>query len=399
MAALSRGDPDRESLGLVLRRLWPTLSQCFEIEVLSFSNLESTLVCRGISRNYRVRIAAINCVLPSNEINNEEVIDLVCYHSRSVHKGSLEGLKVAIRRSLDATGIRSRFWRGKRERPLDLIHESWKAVMASGVRAEDIDTIIYVGIDRGFVEPANACFIASRLGLARARAFDIVDGCMGWCSALHVSQALLDRGDARVVLVVSSECPMDEGGIILPRSFTLLSARELRWKFPALTVGEAVSTTVLTRSEHTCKFHFLADSDKADLCTIPLYKFSEYSDDSKKLRNKQQFDFSAYGFNLYIAGYPKALAVLRDGLKHAATAPKLILPHSVSARITTTTSEKLGLTDQFFSTFQRTGNIATCSVPANIHFAMSSGRLRAGDYCLGWVSSGGMKHAAFDIHL
>jgi 3-oxoacyl-[acyl-carrier-protein] synthase III len=346
-----------------------------------------------------MKIAAINCVLPSNEIDNEEVIDLACYHSRSVYKGGLPGFKTAIRRSLDATGIRSRFWRSKAERPLDLINQSWKAVMASGVQTKDVDTIIYVGIDRGFIEPANACFIARRLGMTRARAFDIVDGCMGWCSALHVSQALLDRGDARSVLVVSSECPMDEGGIILPRSFTLSSTRDLRWKFPALTVGEAVSTTLLTRSEHSCKFHFLADSDKADLCTIPLYKFSEYSDDSEKLRDKQQFDFSAYGFNLYVAGYPKALAVLRDGLKHAATTPTLILPHSVSSRIVTRTSERLGLHGRFFSTFATTGNIATCSIPANIHFAICSGKLRAGDSCLGWVSSGGMKHAAFDIHL
>ena len=194
-----------------------------------------------------MRIAAIHCVLPENEIGNDEVLDLACHYSGDTFNGNLDELRTTVRQSLDATGIRTRFWRGKRDRPLDLIADSYRAVAAqSGVSPTDIDTLIYVGIDRGFVEPANACFVAGKLGLKHARAFDIVDACMGWCTALQVSQALLARGDAHNVLVVSSECPMDPGGTILPRSFTITDIGELRWKFPAFTIGEAVSTTLLS---------------------------------------------------------------------------------------------------------------------------------------------------------
>ena len=86
---------------------------------------------------------------------------------------------------------------------------------------------------------------------------------------------------------------MDPGGTILPRSFTITDVSELRWKFPAFTIGEAVSTTLLSSSPHAWRFHTSADYSKADLCTIPLYKYEEYSDASTKLRGKQQFDFSA----------------------------------------------------------------------------------------------------------
>src|SRR6476659_1948135 len=167
-----------------------------------------------------MQIAAVHCLLPENEIGNDEVLDLACYYSQHKFPGRLAELRNSIRRSLDATGIRTRFWRGKKDRALDLIADSYRAVVAqSGVSLKDIDTLIYVGIDRGFIEPANACFVAGKLGLKHARAFDIVDACMGWCTALQVSQALLARGDAHNVLVVSSECPMDPGGTILPRSF------------------------------------------------------------------------------------------------------------------------------------------------------------------------------------
>ncbi|HEY4423262.1 MAG TPA: 3-oxoacyl-[acyl-carrier-protein] synthase III C-terminal domain-containing protein [Pyrinomonadaceae bacterium] len=347
-----------------------------------------------------MRIAAVHCLLPENEIGNDEVLDLACYYSRDKLRGRLGELRNSIRKSLDATGIRTRFWRSKGVRPLDLIADSYRAIVAqAGIRPKDVDTLIYVGIDRGFVEPANACFVASKLGLRHARAFDIVDACMGWCTALQVSQALLTRGDAHNVLVVSSECPMDLGGTILPRSFTIADIDELRWKFPAFTVGEAVSTTLLSASEHSLRFHLSSDCSKADLCTIPLYKFAEYSDPSAKLQGKQQFDFSAYGFNLFASGYPKSIAVLGQALREAVKVPKLILPHSVSSNVTTRVAKQLDLDGRIFSTFEHTGNIATSSVPANIHFALRSGKLKSGDYCLGWISSGGLKHAAFDIYV
>jgi 3-oxoacyl-[acyl-carrier-protein] synthase III len=192
---------------------------------------------------------------------------------------------------------------------------------------------------------------------------------------------------------------MDPGGSILPRSFTITDIDELRWKFPAFTIGEAVSITLLSSSQHVWRFHTSADCSKADLCTIPLYKYEEYSDASAKLRGKQPFDFSAYGFNLYVAGYAQCLEVLQQALQGAAKTPALILPHSVSAKGADRVGKGLGLDGLIFSTFVHTGNIATSSVPANIHFALRSGKLKPGDYCLGWISSGGMKHAAFDIYI
>jgi len=130
-----------------------------------------------------------------------------------------------------------------------------------------------------------------------------------------------------------------------------------------------------------------------------LYKFAEYSEPSVKLQGKQQFDFSAYGFNLFASGYSNCIAVLQQALRETVEVPKLILPHSVSSTAATKVSKQLDLEGRIFSTFEHTGNIATSSVPANIHFALRSGKLKSGDYCLGWISSSGLKHAAFDIYL
>jgi hypothetical protein len=51
-----------------------------------------------------MRIAAIHCVLPANEIGNDEVLDLACYYSRGKFNGHLDELRTSVRKSLDATG-------------------------------------------------------------------------------------------------------------------------------------------------------------------------------------------------------------------------------------------------------------------------------------------------------
>ncbi|MEZ5082406.1 MAG: 3-oxoacyl-[acyl-carrier-protein] synthase III C-terminal domain-containing protein [Bacteroidales bacterium] len=312
----------------------------------------------------------------------------------------LEKLKIQIQNLLDRTGIQTRYWRRNNEKPLNLILDSYNSLITkSKIDPGTIDTIIYVGVDRGFIEPANACFIASKLGLKHARTFDIVDACMGWCTALQISQGLIGNKEASNVLIVSSECPMDTNGIIFPRNFCINKISELAWKFPSYTIGEAVTTTILVDSKEQWKFNFSSNSDKADLCTIPLYKYAEYSDNSINLDDKKQFDFSAFGRELYFSGYREAFNILEKGLNQCENEPKLIIPHSVAQNVPDKVGLKLNIQDKLYSTFSKLGNIATSSVPASIFYALQANKIKKGDYLLGWIASGGLKYSCFDIYL
>jgi acyl-CoA:acyl-CoA alkyltransferase len=48
------------------------------------------------------------------------------------------------------------------------------AFRKASVTSGDIDLLIYCGVDKGFVEPANAYFFADALGM-RAQCYDLVD--------------------------------------------------------------------------------------------------------------------------------------------------------------------------------------------------------------------------------
>ena len=347
-----------------------------------------------------MKIAGVNCVLPSQKIDNREIIELVSYYSRNIFRGDVENLKSIIKQNLENSGIKTRYWRNPKERPLDLIYDSFNQnIIVSDISKKDIDTVIYVGVDRGFIEPANASFIAKKIGLPNARTFDIVDACMGWCTATQIAQALIKSEEAKNILIVSSECPMDKNGIVFPGNFKVKDLNELKWKFPSYTIGEAVSTTILCRSNHKWSYVFSSDAKNVDLCTIPLYKYNEYSDFSEKIGSKNKFMFSAYGRELYFAGFKDAVKILEQKISMMKIKPSLILPHSVSSRVPDKVNELLGLKNKIYTTFPDLGNVATSSIPAHLFFGLLSKKIKKGDSLIGWIASGGLKYSAFDIYI
>ena len=181
-----------------------------------------------------MKILNIDCELPSSKIDNQEVIDMVMYFSSPVFNGNLEELKSRLINLLERTGIKTRYWRNKNERALDLVEKSFiNSIKNANIDKKIIDTVIYTGVDRGFIEPANACFFAKKLGLQNARTFDISDACMGWCTAVEIVQSLMLEGKSEVSLIISSEFPMDKKGFLYPENFRFNNIDEIRWKFPS----------------------------------------------------------------------------------------------------------------------------------------------------------------------
>ena len=133
------------------------------------------------------------------------------------------------------------------------------------------------------------------------------------------------------------------------------------------------------------------------MCTIPLYKYKEYSEKSQFI--KKANTFSAYGKELYFAGYKHSLDILKLRLGLTKEEPCAILPHSVSSRVIEMAEKKINLSDKFYTTFPFLGNLATSSIPANIYYGLLSGRLKKNDYLLGWIASAGLKYSCFDIYL
>lgn len=348
-----------------------------------------------------MRLIGIDCQIPSNKISNEDIVEMVKFYSNSHYKGSLPKLEIVLRRFLKLTGSCTRFWRSEKEKPVDLLSQAVnRALRMAGIAKKEIKLVIYSGIDRGFIEPSNASFLCHALGMSNIRCFDIVDACMGWSSAVQTAHAFFKADESlEYIMLLNAEFPMDKKGTVLPDNFTISDAKELDWKAPSFTLGEAASACIFTRDDSvTTQFAFIENSEFAQMCSIPLINFEKYSA-NPDLKSQIEMQFYANGAELLEVGMQPSCDVLKELLDKIDYIPKIVFPHSVSEKIIQQALDKMSITIIPYSTFSELGNLATVSIPSAITKTLLNGHIRKGDKCISWVASAGMKFSAIEILL
>jgi 3-oxoacyl-[acyl-carrier-protein] synthase III len=342
-------------------------------------------------------LSGVGCQLPTEQIFNDEILELVAYYSRGVYSGDLGAFLSTIDAKLRRVGIASRYWRSSKERPISLLQRACEiALKQSNIDRRMVDFVIYVGVDRGFAEPANACFIAKELGMNRARTFDVADACLGWATGTEIAQALFASAPGAVALIVSAEFPMRTNGAVIPECFRFASESELEWKFPAFTLGEAATASILLGEGPTWRYIQESHNEFADLCTVGLGPSSEYAGLSSRLDPTVNCGFRAYGRELTKQTVRPAIRVLRELLGQIGT-PRVIFPHSVMGPYVVEVAARASPGLALFSTFAKQGNLATSSLPSCIYRARQEGLLNPDDLAIGWVAASGLKVSAFEI--
>ena len=349
-----------------------------------------------------MRLTGIDCQIPSTKISNEDIIEMVKFYSQPHFKDGLQNLETITRRFLKLTGSSTRFWRGEKEKPVDLLSQTVnRALRMAGIEKKDINMVIYSSIDRGFIEPSNASILCHTLGINNVRCFDIVDACMGWSSAVQTAHAFFKADQSlEYIMLLNAEFPMDKKGTILPENFTIKEPKELDWKSPSFTLGEAASACIFRRDDSvTPQFHFIEDAAYAALCTIPLMNFEKYLNSPAEMA-QTEMQFYADGAALLEKGMQSSCDVLKEFLNKIDYIPGIIFPHSVSAKIIQQAFENMNLSDLLpYSSFTELGNVATVSIPSAICKALLTGQVSKGERCIAWVASAGMKFAAIEIYL
>ena len=86
----------------------------------------------------------------------------------------------------------------------------------------EIDLLIYVGVGRGFIEPATANVFQDLIGLRSATCFDILDACASWLRAVHVARAFIASGAYRHIMILNAESGAQIGKTINAASSSVL---------------------------------------------------------------------------------------------------------------------------------------------------------------------------------
>lgn len=329
--------------------------------------------------------------LPSRVVSNEDVLELIEHHSRNTFTGDLPKTLRTIGRLLERSGFKSRRWLAEGEHPIELMKATFdRALQQAGMDKDEIDLLIYTGVARGFVEPANSCFVAHSLGL-KCRNFDVLDACMGWVTSMDIVNDKMKAGAIRKAAIVNMEFNLIDGGPIFPKNFTLESEGELSYKLPSFSIGEAVAVTVLD-NESFCnfKFSFINRPDLSDLCTVSLPGWESFCEPSKKMMpTGGRHQFNSDGMALHKNGSHEIVKIFNAA--HLSP-PDMdwVFTHTSSPKQWANYGDAAGVMNKIFHISHETGNIVSASIPVGLVHAHEQGVLQKNQNCLGWQGSAGM---------
>lgn len=347
-----------------------------------------------------MKLRSIAAGLPSRTVSNADIIGMIDEHSRDGFEGDLPAALHTIDNYLRYSGSQQRCWLAEGERPIELLRGAAVSALAQAeMEPGEIDLLIYTGVGRGFIEPAGAYHAAAALGLANAHCFDILDACMSWTRAVQLAEALLGAKGYRAAMIVNAEFSLRSGGVVFPHLFRLPRLAALESMFPAYTLGEAATATILTAEEHEpWEFRFASRPDLAPLCNVPLGGYDGFCEPSARLAANGVGYFTSFGSDLLEYGSAEVLAVF-ERLEVDTDAVTALFTHASSKRDWQMMADKVGLGSKIHHVYHRTGNIVSASVPAAIASAIGAGALTRGDRAVGWVGSAGMSFAAFSFVL
>lgn len=334
----------------------------------------------------------------SQIITNQDLLDKVNLHSKANYHGDLDEALSKINHLFNKTGCKTRRWLNDDEQPIDLVCQTINEVLdKSQMQTKDVDMMIHVGLGRGFLEAGQAYFVAQAMKMRNIQCFDIMDACNSWTRGLFLADTLLKSGAYKNILVVNTECNMMPGGIINPGNFQLSEFDDVDHCFPGMTLGDAVSATLLTADEDNhWDFEFSARTDCADLCAVPVANYDRYSQPSQYLAKNGVNQFTSFGALMQkkiVREFGRL--ILKNRVKHQHI--DWLLPHGHTKTIWETSGSQawdIPAEKMKYNSYEYFGNFASACVPVSIAQGMEAGEIKQGQRLMTAVASGGLSFSS-----
>jgi 3-oxoacyl-[acyl-carrier-protein] synthase III len=337
-----------------------------------------------------MKILHVAHALPSKKVTNQDLIEEMLRRNRArFSENELKELQQRMQLSFRFSGTEIRYHRAEGEKAFTIgMRAGQLALKRSGQSPADVDLLIYVGVGRGWLEPAMANIFQAELGPTRATSLTI-DACASWIRVCS-SPALIAAGAYRTVMLLNCELNFREYA-----NFEIERMEDLEHVFSAFTIGEAATATLLVGESDRDDFvlSFRTSGDKWNLCHIPLPHADDFVSASATDRFKPMSFYTSPRELMAVATsmlgtHFNETPALRD------RAYDLLIGHEVSLPTTRMVAKLLNIDPGIvFSTHSRFGNTVSASLPLNISIAEEEGRLKRGMQVLLAMGSAGVTSA------
>jgi 3-oxoacyl-[acyl-carrier-protein] synthase III len=262
-----------------------------------------------------------------------------------------------------------------------------EALQRAGVRADDVECVIFATLSPDVDMPASACLLQDRLGIAEMPAFDVRNQCSGFLYGLAIADKFIRAGTYERVLLV--------GGEVHSTGLDLTT----RGREVAVIFGDGAGAVVLGAEPDARRgilsTHLHADGKFAEKLWLespgsrerPRLTEEMISGDEARMFPKME---GRYVFRHAVTRFPE---VIREALDANGLAPSdlaLLIPHQANLRISQMVAMGLELPEEkVFNNIQQYGNTTAGSIPIALYEALEAGRIHDGDLvCLAAFGAG-----------
>lgn len=298
-------------------------------------------------------------------------------------------LGVNPRWARDRTGVAERRWLGGGETALTLgARAAREACAAADVELSDVDTLLNASGSVLQPIPDGAALLAGELGLDGVRAYSLHGTCLSSLAALQHAALLVAAGQARHVLIVSTEAASVGINRAQPES--------------ALLFGDGAAALVVGAATH-------------DGQGIEAHRWETHPAGARTTQirgggsllppgagNPEDYLFDMRGMEVLKLAHrltPAFLERVLPGLSTGLPGIDRVIPHQASQAALSLMARLGWDPDRIETTLPRVGNMVAASIPQALHEALSSGRAGAGDRLLLVGTGAGLTLAATVVQL
>jgi 3-oxoacyl-[acyl-carrier-protein] synthase-3 len=274
------------------------------------------------------------------------------------------------------SGIKTRYWVSEGETGVTLAREATcQALANAGMKAADLDCIVYCTCTPDHFEPGNGVFLERELGLRDIPAIDVRNQCSGFLYGLSVADAWIRTGQYRRVLLVGAE--VHSRGL----------DKTTRGRDTAVLFGDGAGVAILgptsADGRGVLSTHLYADGRHAEKLWVDAPGLAHDPFISEELLQAGKHRAVMEGREVFkyasvLMPQSVATALAHNGLTPADVT--LLVPHQANLRILEMVQKATGLReDQVYTNIQKYGNTTAASIPIALHEAVCDGRLARGD--------------------
>ena len=275
------------------------------------------------------------------------------------------------------TGIQQRHYSEDRVGAADMgALAAREALARAGVRAADVDCVIFATLSPDIDMPSTACVLQSHLGIGGVPAFDVRNQCSGFLYALATANAFIKAGRFERVLIVGGE--VHSTGIDITT----------RGRDVAVIFGDGAAAALVQPTDEPGKgiltTHLHAEGKFAEKLWL------ECAASRERPRLTEEMVTSAtprvfprmegrYVFKHAVQRFTEVIGEALTACGYTAADLDVLIPHQANLRISQLVALGFDLPeDKVVNNIQRYGNTTAASIGLALYEAVDSGRVRDG---------------------